>query len=353
MTSIASCNLVPIGELKNVNELNKYYYFKHIKTITSLNRDKDGIILSDEIIEHATDSPEKNTFSILIEDNITKKQENEKDEDIQKESLKIEEFKVPDQNINLFEDIDEYAYKLNELDISNIISKLNSIKYKLNTVDFMIFSKTLMRFMDAPYVKHPWKFKVNKFGQTIYVYNEDDTYLTKEQQKYCYSTNKFKYMCKQNPTGNEYNIITYTKLNKHKIILCSRIDCVHSNGSYIQVKTTKELANIKLEKGFVKSKLIKYWLLSKLSKIDLTIVAFRNDNGDIKGIATLRTGKMEDFVQKPYIWSSKICFNFADQILNMLQNNVNDWDDYYISYEHPFEKVKLYTCSTIHLHRKI
>lgn len=345
MTTLASCKLVPICELKNVNELNRYYHFKHVKMIASLNRDKDGNILSNEIVSSDNEdiSLKKNNFSVLIEPEQDMKVnvKEKKDDKSDKKTLKIEQFKVPDQNINLFQDVNKYAYKLDELNIPDLINRLNHIKYKTSSCDFMIFSKTLMRFMEAPYVKQPWKFKVNKFGKTIYIFNEGDDHLTPEQKKFCYSTNKFKYMCKEDPTGNEYNIITYTKLNRHKIILCSRIECVQSDGNYIQVKTTKELTNEKLEKSFVKSKLIKYWLLSKLSSIDLTIVAFRNDDGDIKGIATLRTNKMEDFIQKPYVWSTKVCFNFANKILNMLKKNVNDWDDYYLSYEYPYEGVKL------------
>lgn len=358
---VATCNLVPIGKLRNVEELNRYYHFKHQKVITSLIRDINGNILTNkksikkEVENETCVEQQINNFLVLDDDNenreinIKNLQVKEEVEQIKKKptlnkNIDIDQFQIPDKNINLFEGIDEYAYKLNDLDIPDITNRLSNINFKTNRYDFIIFSKTLIRLMEAPYVKQPWKLKVSKFGKTIYIYNESSENLTEEQKKYCYSTNKFKQMCKKNSLGNEFNLITSTKLNKHSIILCSRIDCKHSDGKYIQIKTTKELANEKLEKNFVKTKLIKYWLLSKLSNIDITLVAFRNNEGDIKGIATLRTNKMEDFIEKPYVWSSKICFNFADKVLNMLKNNVGDWDNYYLSYEYPYTEIKLTKC---------
>lgn len=338
--SVANCVIPPIGDSKNIMELNKYYFFKHICNITYINRDKNGNMLEDainneDIMNDSIKKEMNNRYEYLINDTLNK--------DCVKNNKKvsIEFFKVPDQNINLFDDLDNYIYKTEELSIQDIINKLNSIEYNLKNIDFVCFSKTLIRLMEIPYIKQKWRLKINKSGNTIYMYDDDKSEMTNDQKKICYSNNKFKHLCKENPTGNEYNILTHTKFNNYNMILCSNVDCILKDGKYIIAKTTKELANEKLEKNFVKYKLIKYWLSAKLSNIDSTILAFRDNEGNIKGIATLRTNCIGDFVEKPYIWSSKVCFNICDQILEMLKTYINEWVNYYLIFEPPYTHVKL------------
>lgn len=166
---------------------------------------------------------------------------------------------------------------------------------------------------------------------------------TPESRKYCYFGYKFESLCTNNSDeivnpNIEYCGIFKCKLNSHRIILAAEIDCQQGD-KFLELKTSKVIANDKMRRSFERYKLLKYWIQSFLVGTSTIVVGF-HENGILKQIKKLETLKIPRMV-KDYMWSANVCLNFADQVLNFLKMNVENGKQYDFEFKKPFREITL------------
>ncbi|KAL6625670.1 RAI1-domain-containing protein [Neocallimastix californiae] len=294
--------------------------------------------------------------------------------------------------------------------ILKVLKEKNHMTFKDNNVncpDILTWRGLIVKIMCLPYLRKSF-FKLNacNYNGTIYIQedpekkdNIDINDIT--QQKFCYSGFKFETLStlsippeevndsEENKSllderiksivnnKEEYGIIVQSRLNNLKLIMGAEVDCAERRFSpnepqkpYLELKTTKVINNSKDESSFERYKLVKFWAQSYLVGIPKIIVAFRDNNLQVKKISTLKTlnipyivnkhqrernknirqeqsrevskdlKKGNNLIMKKYLpepWNANVCLAFADLFLNWLKNEILIESNPTISYSITFD----------------
>ncbi|CAO3621899.1 unnamed protein product [Cunninghamella blakesleeana] len=152
-------------------------------------------------------------------------------------------------------------------------------------------------------------------------------------------------------TNVQYCVVVKTCLGNNSLIMGAEVDCTKDEKlkndplkNYIELKTSRVLENPKQIRTFERFKLLKFWAQSFLVGVPKIIVGFRDDDGHIKKTQEFKTLEIPRFVRNQGYWDPSVCLNFADQVLNWIQESIVDNDPtitYSIKWKQPWDKLTL------------
>ncbi|KAG0011361.1 Dom-3 Z, partial [Entomortierella chlamydospora] len=155
-------------------------------------------------------------------------------------------------------------------------------------------------------------------------------------------------------TNLQYCTVARTKIGRNSIIMGAEVDCISEPkkpppfnplSHYIELKTSRAIGSDRDRRNFERHKLLKFWAQSFLPGIPTIIVGFRDDDGNVMTVETLKTMEIPRLVRgKESEWDSTICINFLDGVLNFLRKKiVNDDPDvtYTIRWAAPFNAIEV------------
>ncbi|KAJ1893114.1 decapping endonuclease targeting mRNA, partial [Coemansia sp. IMI 209127] len=226
--------------------------------------------------------------------------------------------------------------------------------------DFVLFRGMLTRMFITPYcLRDSWAMNATRLGSTIYI--EDDLSPEKlaEQEdvgdahrKLQYAGYRFESLCTLNEspdrlspekleaeiqnrqtrvvnTNAEYCSIFRTRLGQHSIISGAEIDCIDGEKPaefptrrYRELKTAYVLDTEHRIEIFRRHKLLKFWAQSFISGTPVVTVGYRDKDGMLRKVEDIRTQDIPRMVWgKPKMWEPSICMNFANELLQLIQES--------------------------------
>lgn len=132
----------------------------------------------------------------------------------------------------------------------------------------------------------------------------------------------FESLCTQNDpheldanTNVQYCVVVKTKLGNNAIVMGAEVDCIQGKKPtdrdplrhYVELKTSRRIETDRHLFSFEKYKLIKFWAQSFLVGVPRVICGFRDDDGNLDHVETLKTMEIPRRVRgKPNMWVSQI-----------------------------------------------
>ncbi|KAJ2499872.1 decapping endonuclease targeting mRNA [Coemansia sp. RSA 1972] len=254
--------------------------------------------------------------------------------------------------------------------IDGLLNALASARTKNDAVvqndtqaDFVMYRGMLTRIFVTPFsLRDAWSMNIARVGTTIYVEDNvtdemiaDRAGSSEQHRRLMYSGYKFETLCMIDEppetlsreqldeqiakqacevvnTHSEYCTVFRTQLGPHSIISGAEVDCIDRakphefpNRSYRELKTSRCLDSEKARNSFERFKLLKFWAQSFIAGIPVVTVGFRDDEGRLKEVEDIRTQDMPRMVRgKPRMWEANVCMNFANQVLQLIKDNVTD-----------------------------
>lgn len=199
----------------------------------------------------------------------------------------------------------------------------------LNT-DFVCFRGHLTKILLTPFEnKDGWVMDVVKYKDTWYISELDFTRDDSSLLKYMYAGYKYE-KCMTVEAGDLVNIneafctVVRTRLSQHSLIYSGEVDCIDSEGNYVELKTTGVFVG-RRESSFWKYKAKKFWAQSMLIGIPRIVCGMRSDSGNlvenkefkVKDIPALASDFNAQF-------SSSEGLNFLEQFLSHVRREMNE-----------------------------
>ncbi|ORZ25307.1 RAI1 like PD-XK nuclease-domain-containing protein [Absidia repens] len=247
--------------------------------------------------------------------------------------------------------------------------------------NFITWRGIMTKLLCTPYCRNePWELRATKYNDTIFIEEqttaekkEKEAQATVRQQLMSYWGYKFetlstisilpKTINRDNyeeviesripegaDTNVQYCVAVKTTLGKNSVIMGAEVDCSRDEKcvndplrNYIELKTSRYVENEKQRRTYERFKLLKFWAQSFLAGVPTVIVGFRDDDGYIKEVKSLKTLEIPRQVRgRPGMWDPSVCLNFANQVLDWLSDNIVDNDPtvtYCIKWQHPWREL--------------
>ncbi|CAN6580585.1 unnamed protein product [Malus baccata var. baccata] len=229
----------------------------------------------------------------------------------------------------------------------------------LQNIHFVTYRNNLNKILATFYnQRDPWEMGVHKRNGVVYldVHKLPERPQTELDRRRCYWGYCFESLATEDPgrgdgpihhvdANVEYCSVIKTKLGAHRILMGAEMDCCDSTDDgrrfYVELKTSHELDNHKIEYEFEKEKLLKFWIQSFLAGVPYIVIGFRNDAGQLVRTERLRTKDITHRVKMKNYWQGGVCLAFADEVLCWLYGTVKENEDYILQFTHPFQRLEL------------
>ncbi|KAG0359767.1 hypothetical protein BGZ54_009845 [Gamsiella multidivaricata] len=140
-------------------------------------------------------------------------------------------------------------------------------------------------------------------------------------------------------TNLQYCTVARTRIGQNSVIMGAEVDCIS------ELKTSRVISNTREQNSFERHKLLKFWAQSFLPGIPTIIVGFRDDDGNVVKVETLKTMEIPRLVRgKEGAWDTTICINFLDAVFNFLRKMIvvdNPEVTYTIRWAYPFQAIQV------------
>jgi RAT1-interacting protein len=155
-------------------------------------------------------------------------------------------------------------------------------------------------------------------------------------------------------TNVQYCSVYKSKIGNVRLLVGAEVDCMDTSmettnimQTYIELKTSRKMQ--RFDEYFYRVKLLKYWAQSFLPGIPRIIVGFRDDQGHVKEVQTIKTLDIPRMVRKYNYWDPNVCLttlnNFIEWLLNIVQEDDPDVV-YRISFDAPFREFQVSKCNS-------
>ncbi|KAI9499528.1 RAI1 like PD-XK nuclease-domain-containing protein [Zychaea mexicana] len=265
--------------------------------------------------------------------------------------------------------------------IDTLLDALTDAKSKSTVddtqADIVTWRGIMTKLFCTPFSRNePWELRVTRSKGTIYI-EEQQTEQKRQreattddrQRLMSYWGYQFEAMCTStDPKGEapivnedmeppntnvQYCVIVRTRLGGNSIIMGAEVDCIEGLKpskeernplkQYIELKTSRRIDVERQQISFEKYKLLKFWAQSFLVGVPRVVCGFRDDNGVISHLETLKTLEIPRKVRgKPNMWDPSVCMNFTDQFLNWLKSVVTVDDPsvtYSVAWKEPWREI--------------
>ncbi|ORX83401.1 RAI1-domain-containing protein [Basidiobolus meristosporus CBS 931.73] len=294
----------------------------------------------------------------------------------------------PEVNNNLSDNYDKYIERDQSIPehIDALLECLTHIKETnktpgLTEANFVCYRGIMTKIFCTPYARRdPWELGATLHRGTIYIEEHETEYKRKSRQeqnarlhRMCYWGYRFESLCtipkapselqgnddpvleeRKNDVVNtniQYCSVVRTKIHNKSIIMGAEVDCITEKKStqdplrqYVELKTTKQFTRERDQHNFEKFKLIKFWAQSFLPGIPRIVVGFRDDDGYLRSVQTLKTLEIPRMVRGKGYWDATVCLNFANAFLDWLQRQItvdNPKATYTITFKEPFRAIEI------------
>lgn len=133
-------------------------------------------------------------------------------------------------------------------------------------------------------------------------------------------------------THVQFCSVVRTCLGSSEIVMGAEVDCMMADvkpsqterqKSYVELKTNRVLTTDNQQRSFERHKLLKVYFQSWLAGIETIIFGFRNDDGKLMSLETLKTREIPRRVRRNRdTWDAVVCINFADAMLEWLSQSI-------------------------------
>ncbi|XP_064077062.1 decapping nuclease DXO homolog [Vanessa tameamea] len=230
--------------------------------------------------------------------------------------------------------------------------------YKI--LDFITYRRTLISVICSAFgVSESLTIRACLFRGTIYlcsVENADELLrrksLTKDEEKYCAWGYKFEqYILSDQPNltpniekpvieNEEFSLFYFTTLGNLKLLYGAQIDALlakesttenpksndfETNLNYLrsnkfaELKTNKEIQNIRQERNFKRYKLLRCWCQCILADLSGLLVGFRNDQGEVQRLQWFDTQDIVMYCKNQ--WNPQQALNFLHYFLSYVKDS--------------------------------
>ena len=235
--------------------------------------------------------------------------------------------------------------------------------------DFVMFRGMMTRILTAPYANsrsHPWRLRVCKYLNTIYICDDADFSKDAKQdmddraKRMCYWGYSFEsYLSshidpevKKRSTPNNsagFATVIRGRLATHSLLLVGEVDCeTHEQSktppaNYVELKTHRIVQNRHQARTFHNYKVRNTWAQCYIPGIPRVVFGFRDDDGIVREVKTYETADLPHLGD--HDWHPTVCMNFANDFLSWLSREVLVCNPrevvYHVTFGDPFQRFVL------------
>ncbi|KAI9275589.1 RAI1 like PD-XK nuclease-domain-containing protein [Phascolomyces articulosus] len=258
----------------------------------------------------------------------------------------------------------------------------NEVDNHNTNADIITWRGIMTKLFATPFSRNePWELRVTRHKGTIYIEEQQteqkrisETSKNERQKIMSYWGYQFEAMCTTSePNGDapavdetleppntnvQYCVVVRTRLGNSSVIMGAEVDCIEGlkpgNGEgsplkqYIELKTSRRIDVERQQISFEKYKLLKFWAQSFLVGVPRVICGFRDDDGVLSHLETIKTLEIPRQVRgKQNMWEPSACMNFTDQFLDWLKTVVTKDDPevtYSVVWKEPWREISI-TCN--------
>ncbi|ORY92994.1 RAI1 like PD-XK nuclease-domain-containing protein [Syncephalastrum racemosum] len=236
--------------------------------------------------------------------------------------------------------------------------------------DIVTWRGIMTKLLCTPYSRDPWELRATRYNDTIYIEEQpteekrsQEAQKSERQSLMGYWGYSFESLCTQTDpkeldanTNVQYCVVVKTKLGNNAIVMGAEVDCIQGKKptdrdplrQYVELKTSRRIETDRHLFSFEKYKLIKFWAQSFLVGVPRVICGFRDDDGNLDHVESLKTMEIPRRVRgKPNMWDASVCLNFANECLEWIKSVVTLNDPcttYAIVYKAPFREITVECC---------
>lgn len=122
-------------------------------------------------------------------------------------------------------------------------------------------------------------------------------------------------------------------------------DPLKQPSNYIELKTSRVIETERQQYSFDRYKLLKFWAQSFLVGVPRIICGFRDDEGQVIDIQTIKTLEIPRQIrEKRNTWNPSVCLNFANELLDWIVSSITKDDatvTYSIRFEYPYQEINI------------
>jgi RAT1-interacting protein len=237
--------------------------------------------------------------------------------------------------------------------------------------DFVCYRGVLAKLMVTPYENiERWVICATKFRGTIYLCQFHETYPPPDEyfNKMSFGGFRFEqYLCSYNenipPEPNDFDVdhheyccVVRSRLiserESHSLVFGAELDCCVPHfkeqpgtlSNFVELKTTKVMANEYQYRNFLKHKLVKWWAQSYLVGVPVIYCGYKDQKVIVKEVEKLYIEHFPNLCAE--FWSANVCLNFLNRFLCYVKEVVTI-DDPNVVYQFAFQPNQDITCKRL------
>ena len=222
----------------------------------------------------------------------------------------------------------------------------------LTSIDFVCWRGLMTKLLTTPYEnREGWIVAASKCRGTWFLYDFEteakklrESQMNEEQREMTYWGYKFEQYVATTQRGGQPDVeapvnnaegycrVVKSKVNEHSLVFAGEVDCLDettttSAPAYLELKTSRELANQRQRDNFYRFKALKFWAQSFLLGIPRIICGFRDDEGIVRRLETFQTLRIPHLVREIRdSWSGDVCLRFLNAFLTCVKQHVTSPD---------------------------
>lgn len=234
--------------------------------------------------------------------------------------------------------------------IDDILGALAAKQIETSQAHFVTYRNNLNKLLHTPYnPRDEWQIGVSRHGRTIHLHVLETEASAARERARSEAERRMGYWgyafeaaasASERPQdgadgcvncNEEFCSIAQTKLGGNRLIFAGEVDCErrgfgekgggqHAMRKYVELKTTKLLADEQARKSLERFKMSKWWLQSFLLGVTTIVCGFRDDAGILKKVQDFEVKQLPKFVHGA--WKPSVMLNFGSAALGWLYERV-------------------------------
>ncbi|KAJ8904837.1 hypothetical protein NDN08_001351 [Rhodosorus marinus] len=221
--------------------------------------------------------------------------------------------------------------------VETLVDAVKSQNYDVSEkADIVTYRNNLNKIALTPYNdRDVWELDACRVSGTVFLdirsTSEDPT--DSRGRLFTYYGYKFEQVCcSADPLADdgpvdaneEFCSMVHRQIGNHRVLLCAEIDCEHRDGretspldGYVELKTSREPKHRGQWRNMARQKFLKFWVQSFLAGVPVIKHGFRNDDGVLLKVETLKTRYIPALAYDlcGEEWSTDVALNFLSHCL--------------------------------------
>mmetsp|Transcript_44820 Transcript_44820/g.173935 ORF Transcript_44820/g.173935 Transcript_44820/m.173935 type:complete len:296 (+) Transcript_44820:1617-2504(+) len=250
-------------------------------------------------------------------------------------------YREPRTPLDLNTGFDKFVKSNTVAHVETLVDAVKSQNYDISEkADIVTYRNNLNKITLTPYNhRDVWELDACRVSGTVFLdirsTNEDPT--DSRGRLFTYYGYKFEQVCcSADPSeenapvdaNEEFCSMVHREIGNHRVLLCAEIDCERRDGrestpleGYVELKTSREPKHRGQWRNMARQKFLKFWVQSFLAGVPMIKHGFRNDDGILLKVETLKT---RDIPALAYElcggeWSADVALNFLSHCLAFIR----------------------------------